>query len=221
MLRVSPLVGFAKSHRRRMALEFVASASNNGSTITIPATAAAGHIGVLADMVWSGISTTSVTPTNWTTPSGGDSGNGSHRMVVSYKILTGSDPGAAITGMNEDTERKIMGVWRFRDGRAIKSVTVIDTNVEAPAGGNPAEQTCTPLSGLQAPVLGLGFAAHEFSVNDFSTAPTWDGNLTGSSDFTRLAYIFYQNGLPAADFSVDIGDMGNHNFLGSMALRVD
>ena len=221
MLRVNPLVGFAKSHRRRMALEFVALASSNGSTIVIPATAQGGQLAVLADMVWSGISTTSVTPTNWTTPSGGDSGAATHRMVISYKILASGDEGDTITGMNEDTERKIMGVWRFRDGRPIKSVTVIDCNVEAPAAGNPAQQTVTPVTG-QIPILGLGFAAHEFAVDDFSTAPTWDGNQTGGgSDQTRLAYIFFQRGVVPADFNVDIGDMGNHNFLGSMALRVD
>lgn len=201
-------------------LELVAITGLNQQTITIPSTAKAGDLAVLADMVWSAISTTSVTPSGWTTPANGDSGNGSHRMVVSYKILGGSDPGATITGMNEDNERKVMGVFRFRDGRPITSVTVLDCNVDAAGGNNPAQQTVTPVSGAR-PILGLGFAAHEFGVSDFSVAPTWDGNQTAAGgDTVRLAFKFFQNGEPPADFNVDIGDMGNHNFLGSMAIRV-
>lgn len=92
-------------------LKFQTSTQNSSSsTITVPATAAAGDIAVLCDSRM-GTSSSAVTPTGWTNVV--NYYNSPYRLMVSYKVLAAGDVGATVTGIASGTiTQKIMLIFR-------------------------------------------------------------------------------------------------------------
>ncbi len=134
----------------------VSTGASSSSTINIPSGVTTGDTVVLVDQALSSTSTpTAVTPSGFTsilTQSGGTYG----RYNISYKVITDpADAGTTLTGMNGDTNKKIILVFRgsrgysrttsgsdvssggFNTTATPSSVTVSDTSVDGYADGIP------------------------------------------------------------------------------------
>ncbi len=132
----------------------VSTGASSSSTINIPSGVTTGDTVVLVDQALSSTSTpTAVTPSGFTsmlTQSGGTYG----RYNISYKVITNpADAGTTLTGMNGDTNKKIILVFRgsrgysrttsnistggFNTTATPSSVTVSDTSVDGYADGIP------------------------------------------------------------------------------------
>lgn len=189
---------------------FVASSKSDlGSTITVPATAAAGDLAVLLDRAGAGTYVpTTVVPTNWTSIS--NQGGGSFlqyaRQILSYKILASGDPGATITGMNGTVNSKVMLV--FRPSAAMAAV-IEDVNEEL-TSSTPSSQVVEATTKPYVVIGGTGT----------SGTPTWDTSwydATVSATRIELAYKLF-NTTPA-NVTISVPDGGNTNVLQSCAIR--
>lgn len=211
MLVATQLAGFAAGNLGFSQFTFRASASVRSNQITIPSGAKAGDFAMLFDRAANtfGSAPSSVTPSGWSTISGmanvQDGGVIHVRYRVCRKILTASDPGTAITGMNGDTEDKHMLVF----GANVSSATVADTDVEG-VTADPSAQTVTAASGTP-PLIVFGVAAiYSGTSPTFSTAsPSFDDTVSTTAMVT--GYKIY-NSSPA-DHTVDMNDLGNGNYL--------
>jgi hypothetical protein len=135
-----------------LTLTQVLSATSTASTITWPATLAAGDLAVMFDSGNSeGPPPTTVVPSGFTSIINTTDGSFG-RMICSYKILTGSESGS-LTGMNAADNRKAMVI--FRGSRAIIRVTVADTAGQLGVGIDPAAQTVNA-SGQATPLIVFG-----------------------------------------------------------------
>jgi hypothetical protein len=191
---------------------FVNSASSTGSTITIPADAAAGDIAVLYDLAQmsSGLPTL-VTPSGWTNRV--NSTINTTRSAVATKVLVGGDPGLSITGMDGNSSDKKMIVV-FRPDVPIVTVTASTFSSEV-TNGDAALQTVSA-SGVSPPVIvlgGNGLANLGSASIPFSTAsPAFDATVVAASNLT-IGYKLYSSA--PADHSIDIDDEGFNNSLWS------
>lgn len=196
-------------------ITFVDSAVSSGTTITVPALAAAGDFAYLVDAAEdvSGLPTT-VVPGGWTnivnTP-----GANQIRVIHSRKVLAGGDLGAVVTGMNGDsTDQKIMLV--FRTVFTIGSVTASTYNQEA-TPNDPSQQTVTA-SGQTPPLIVFCSAATDggggpaFNVE----SPALQSKITQGK--LLVGYTIY-NSSPANQ-SIDMADLGPENTLQSGYVRL-
>lgn len=180
----------------------VLSATSTASTITQPVGIQAGDLLVLLDMATSVGNPTSVTPTGWTTPSGGDlSDGGFDRQMISYKLADGSEGGVSITGMSGGINTQ-KALYVFRGDKPITSLTISTVNNQI-TSGDPAAQNVAA-SGGTAPLVVLGcYGAENSAVTPRTMTPAKDGEINGST-FAYLAYKIY-NSAPA-DVTVDKDD---------------
>lgn len=194
-------------------LTLVGSASSTGGTIVVPSTAKAGDIAVLWDASVRGASTapTAVTPTNWTnfanTVSSGTVAN--VRAMMDYKIFDGGDPGATVTGMDDDFDRKFMRV--FRPNRPISAVTLGTLNSQFTTG-DPSTQTVLA-AGQACPLIVVAHWATEASHNfsgDASFTPAADESVIGSAR-SAIAYKVF-SGAPS-DITVDASNGALDKFI--------
>jgi hypothetical protein len=192
-------------------LAHVDDAVSTGATITIPAGALAGDLAVLFDSAANTITgiPALVTPTGWTSDETRAAPD-LNRWNISHKILTASDPGAVITGMDGNTDRKLMSV--FRGSRPITLVTAADVFSDE-TSGNPASQTIDAAAGV-APLIVMGFV-YGISGGDFSSAvPAFDAEYDGGQAAVELGYKIYDTA--PQDHTIDAADTGTQNFLASL-----
>lgn len=202
-----------------------ATISANSATITGSASILAGDILVLADAVWNSAATppASSVPTGFvqiTTAAGGSASQ--TRMTISYKVATGAEASASITGMSgTGGAAKVLMV--FRPNALLSTVTPLDAGQEY-TGGNPAAQTITAATG-PAPLIVIGAYSSASAVNPRTftvgggAAKDGETQATGGSSVDLwLAYKLY-NSAPA-DVVVDMDDEGTDNILESCYLSV-
>lgn len=209
------LVGFGAGVR---ALSFVDSASSTGASVTIPAIAAVGDVAILVDYVVSfSAAVTKVVPSGWTelVDTAGTAVGDYYRVIASYRILTSGQPGASVTGMNEDGENKLMLVFRHANG--ISSITPSTWNSEI-GDGDLASQAANA-SGGTAPLIVIGAACIEGGTASFSTAsPAFDDTVASSDADILMGYKLYDNS--PANHTIDMNDLGNNNALVSGYLQI-
>lgn len=148
-------------------LTFIESVRTPNATITVPASSEEGDLAILVQYAQG---SALVTPSGWTIIE--DTGADSLRVSSSYKILTSSDPGSSVSGMDGSTDRKIMKI--FRPDEEIDSVTVADKS-EQITSGVPSNQT-VQASLRQSPVVVCGISAYDFTLSapPLSSSPTFD-----------------------------------------------
>ena len=205
-----------------LTFSFVASATSEDSTITIPASAIAGDFAILFDAAeGQGASISSVVPAGWTSivDTFAASGSRSIRSLVSYRKLVAAG-GGSITGMNADGETKIMLV--FRPSSSISSTVVSTWNAEM-TSGDPASQTVSA-SGVATPLIVFAFATKGETGTALPAFTTETPAMTNVTKFgtaydpeVRLGYTIY-NSSPSNQ-SIDIGDNGAMNGLQSGYVR--
>lgn len=182
-------------------ISFVASADANNTSITIPASAQAGDVAILADGAANTTATipTSVTPTGWTlanSESYSYTGYDSIRTNVSYKVLDAGDPGASISGMTGgSTSQKAMVVFRPDVSlTALVAGTVAHGNDISGSQIN-ANVTC---SSVAAPLVVIAV----YRISPGSGAPTFTFSPGKSSAVDRientvvalrLAYVIFNS----------------------------
>lgn len=186
---------------------FVASATVNGTTPTIPATAQAGDFCVALDYAHDadGTAPVLVTPSGWTNVADNaiSQGSDSPRAAIWYRILAGGDANPVFmagAGGGGSRTRKILIV--FRPDATIATV-VPSTPTGQATTGDPASQTIA-MSGKTVPVIGV---AHYCAQNNPATR-TWTGGspteINNSAQFGK--YLVY-NSSPA-DATIDMPDNG-------------
>jgi hypothetical protein len=177
----------------------------------------AGDILVLLQWSSGGAIPTTVIPSGFTTVTTIDNA-ASRKMNVSYKLATGAEASAAITGMDDTSDQKILAY--FRPNIPATTLTLASVGQEYNLN-DPAAQTVASGSGTP-PLIVLGAYGSQgvIATRTFTVAgsPAADGELSeASNDLVYLKYKIY-NSSPA-DVVVDMGDSGQ-NFLVSCYIRV-
>lgn len=223
MLRMNQLIGFGgrRSVEVLDTLSFIATtSSNNLATIDLPASGIeAGDLLMLFQIAVTvpAANITAVTPTGWTNLADSgrlDASSAAHRLMVDYKIATGSEDGTTITGMaGSATDRKI--VAQFRGNTAIAAISIHDLETEVTAN-NPSAKTNNAGSGV-VPLIAFGNYFANVAVDPRTFSPAEDGELavTGSSIF-YVKYKIY-NSSPS-NHTIDMDDEGT-NVLSSFYIQ--
>lgn len=182
-------------------LEYLRRNTSTGATVAWPSVAA-GDIAVIFDCATnvSG-AVTAVTPTDFTNMvniNGGTIPTG--RLMVSWKICTGSESGN-LTGMDgNNTDQKALMIF----GAGASSLAHSTWNKQHTTG-NPTSQSVVA-SGGNAPLIVFGAAASNDAAPAFSTAsPAFDEQFTVG--VMRVGYKVY-NSSPA-DHTIDTNETGS------------
>ena len=186
----------AAANQRVTSISFVASNTSTTGSVTVPSSARSGDFALFIDRDGNATGT----PPSQVSPSGWDFidtiaatvTGGSARSSIFHKILTSSDPGATVTGMNNGFARKIILV--FRPDCGITSVT-IGSYAEYLANGTNS-QTITSGSGA-APLVVIAHMACNVgqTLNTRSFTPTQDATVSSAAS-QEARYKIY-NSSPA------------------------
>jgi hypothetical protein len=216
----------AAAAKRSIVLSFIAATTSvNSATITGSASIVAGDVLVLLDSVWNSgaLPPASSVPTGFTqiTTAAGVAVDRT-RMTISFKLATGAEASASITGMTgSGGAAKVLSV--FRGAPVVSAISAFDPGQEHTTG-NPTAQTITAGGGV-APLLVIGAYSGELAVNPRtftvggSAAKDGETQASGGTFINSwLAYKIY-NASPA-DVVVDMDDEGSDNTLESCYLQV-
>lgn len=192
----------------------IADATSTAATIVGPAAIEAGHLLVLLDRATGKSSTpTTVLPSGFVSISNQTLGEA--RQILSYKIATGAEASASLTGMTGDfTMGKVLVV--FEGDAAIASITPQDVGGQA-TDGNPASQNVAAGGGA-VPLVVLGaYGTFLAAVDPRGFSPAKDGEVSAGSNHLYLAWKIY-NASPA-NVDIDMDDEGGSNILQSCYLE--
>lgn len=199
-------------------LSQVASATSTSSSVTGPSTILAGDLLVLWDIAINSVSSAPATAV----PSGFTAAinftQALIRAIVSYKIATGVEASATLSGMSGTNGTYAQGkcLYVFRGNAPVTAVAVNDANSENTVG-DPTAQVINA-SGGAAPLIVLGaYNGFNGAVDPRSFSTTKDGEINSDTK-NYLAYKIY-NSSPS-DTTIDMDDEGNSNTLISCYLGV-
>lgn len=186
----------AAANQRVNSISFVASTNTSSGTITVSNSARSGDFAIFIDRDGRTVSTppTLVTPSGWTLIDtiGVAVTGGSSRASLFYRVLTSSDPGATVTGMNNGFARKILLVFRPDVGAS----TITIASVAEYMGNGTASQTVTSGSGSVPLVVIAHMATNtNTSLGTRSFSPTQDATVTNGA--TQEARYKIYNASPA------------------------
>lgn len=193
----------------------------NTTSLTIPADYQVGDICILYNVAKNNTASTPTTviPTDFLVLDNATAiqilSTDSCRGIISWKQLVSGDPNTALTLMNSnDTRRGIL--QGFRPSRPVKAVPYewhqrIDA---ANFSGEPVNTVVS--SGERGPVIIVGAAASDGTIDPFTWSPTEDSSNSAS---TTRAGIKAYNTSPA-NVGIDIADEGAYNGLTTGGFRI-
>lgn len=197
--------------------QIASTTSSNSATVTGSASIVAGDLLVLLDAVWNlgANPPASSVPTGFTSIVTSSLGTANAtRATLSFKIATGAEASASITGMTgTGGASKILTV--FRGNVAITSASALDPE-QTSTDANPAALTVNASSGTPPLVVVAGYSSsaavnpRTFTVGG-SAAKDGEQNGTGTLLDDWLAWKIY-NSSPA-DVVIDMDDEGLSNTL--------
>lgn len=188
-------------------VSFVTSGTSTAANVTGPAGIQAGDILVLYDAAGNTSGTPStVIPSGFTELAGASAGTRNRR--VSYKLATGAEASASITGMN-GTSANHKAILVFRGDATATSVSPGGVVQPAITDGNPADETITAGGGA-APLIVVGAYGSTGAVSPIIFTPTEDGTVSVTTAIL-IRYKIY-NASPA-DVTIGMNDEGNGNGL--------
>ncbi len=205
--------GAALLTRRVATLTYITSATSTLGTITIPATAQAGDLALYTDICFP--SPVEVVPTGFTKWAGGLLNT--VRMVSAYKILVSGDPGASITGMNDDNDNKAMII--VRGNIPITSVAYGGATAGTPAqeytGSNPASQSINAgtLAGAPSVICSTAYGSNGTTTGQVVWSPNEDAIIAAGGGTLGSLYYLVQN--TPANVTIDMPDQGTTNMIAS------
>lgn len=188
------------------------SGSTNANSLTIPATAQAGDIAVIADNINTAGTTTA--PSGWTLIRS-DSVSSNITLTSYYKVLASNEPGSTVTSPDTSTTDHFMlcTVFRPNSGSVISGVTLNSDSGEATTG-DPTIKTSS-MSGAVTPTIGFIVFAQRGSNNagmSIATTPAGDGSATTLDESSRVVlrtyYKIYNSGSTPANMTGDLNDSG-------------
>jgi hypothetical protein len=191
-------------------LTFVTTATADATSINVPSgpTAAAGDLAILMDLQSGPSAATTVNPSGWdeivnSTTTG-------LRSICSWKILTGGDLGASVTGMTASGGVVAKMILVVRPNSPITAVSELSVNQQS-TSADPTLQTITASNG-PAPLIIIG----TFRGSGGTPTPSGTLNSTGTAlvfagSVTRGRYHIY-NSSPS-DLTWDCNDIGSQTLL--------
>jgi hypothetical protein len=184
-------------------VDFTTSSGDTQPSISIPATAQAGDLAIYYTAA-TGLAINKVFPPDFTEVRE-DHDVDDARMVSGYKILTSSDAGAALTGMNDDHE--FSAVMVFRPSRPITSVNTFSVNGQATIV-DPSPQT---IDMSLAPSYNAILAV-AFMVGTTTVVESVPGSMTlvAPSSNSHAFYQIFNTGDALTNLTVDMPDEGDN-----------
>jgi hypothetical protein len=196
----------------------VASATSAATTVTGPASIIAGDLLVLLDMAFNATLPASTVPSGFTII-WDQNDTVSQRTIMSYKIATGAEASASLTGM-AGSALVNKQLYVFRGDSAIAAVSVLDVDSQF-TSGNPTAQTITSGSGVAPLVVLAGYSA-DTAINPRTFTVGGVAAKDGELAHGVLAYLAYKiyNAAPA-NVVIDMDDEGGSNNLGGCYIQVE
>lgn len=204
----------AAAARRVTSLSYLDSATSTATTITVPSGVQTGDVGILLDeaLNFSGSPPSATVPSGWTSLV--DTAGTITRQIISAKVLSSSDAGTTLTGMDGAVgESKSLLV--IRPNAPATAFAAYSTAGEITAN-NPAAQVVAASGGVAPLVVVAGYTSTG-TLSGVSFSPSQDGTITNGTT-QELRYKFY-SGSPA-DVTVDMADSGSINWMQSLYLQV-
>ncbi len=193
-------------------MTFITAAVSNSTSVTWP-TVQAGDVAFVFNMN-GGIGTvpTEVVPTGFTRFSTSTVAS-TARYTASSKILTGSESGS-LTLQSGSSNRAVLLL--FRGTQPITNLAFSTIGLEGQSG-NPSSQTV--LSNTEAgPIIVLACATG-LAVTTFVTeTPNFAAVTSTANNHMKVGHTIY-NTVGTTNHTVDMGDVGNANFLNSFFVR--
>ena len=193
-------------------MTFITSAVSNSTSVTWP-TVQAGDVAFVFNMN-GGIGTvpTEVVPSGFTRFSTSTVA-ATARYTASSKILTGSESGS-LTLQSGSSDRAVLLL--FRGTQPITNLAFSTIGLEGQSG-NPSSQTV--LSNTEAgPIIVLACATG-LAVTTFVTeTPNFAAVTSTANNHMKVGHTIY-NTVGTTNHTVDMGDVGNANFLNSFFVR--
>jgi hypothetical protein len=191
-------------------LTFVTTATADATSINVPSgpTAAAGDLAILMDLQSGPSAATTVNPSGWdeivnSTTTG-------LRSICSWKILTGGDLGASVTGMTASGGVVAKMILVLRPDQPITTVSELSVNQQS-TSADPTLQTITSSNG-PTPLVVIGtFRGSGGTPTPSGTLNTTGTALTFASATVRGRYHIY-NSSPS-DLTWDCNDIGSQTLL--------
>lgn len=195
-------------------MSFFNSANTTSSTITWPGSLQAGDVAFVFNMS-GGIANVpaEVVPSGFTRFSTSTIAS-TARYTASSKILTGSESGSLTLQNGNGSNRGVMIV--LRGTQPITNLSFSTIGLEG-TSGNPASQTV--LSNTEAgPIIVLACATG-LAVTTFVTeTPNFAAVTSTANNHMKVGHTIY-NTVGTTNHTVDMGDVGNANFLNSFFVR--
>lgn len=185
---------------------------SNQTSFTIPAGAQANDFAIIANL---GINMLSL-PSNVATPAGwtllGDGSNVYMRTKLFYRKLTGTDPGASVSGLlsgNAGYGGLFLLFRGLQPGYTV-SATLVGVNTTS---GDPAAISI-PMNGKAAPALAVGLHAIAMSGSPLLQTTSASMEKVEASSALTVSYQTYNPPGPiSGNLTVDVGDSANDNHL--------
>jgi hypothetical protein len=190
-------------------MEYITSATSQGTGVVVPATAAIGDFAILFDR--SG-STTDTTPSGWTQINGVTTSG--IRSNISYKKLVSGDPGASITGMG-NAPSKLLMIFRSNTGTFTTASFSSVSNQATTAA--PTAQTVV-VSGQATPNLVFAHYASNGAVTSRGfTGYTWNDPVAGqelqggsTTQYVKWYLLNKNNDDQTSNFTISMADNGTN-----------
>lgn len=197
-------------------MAFVTSSVSATTSVSIPATAQAGDVCFLINIVrdTSGSANAAVTPSGFSKAvdlTGSASGDG-FRFVVHTKVLTSGDVGASVAGVSGT--KVALHCLVFRPTKPVATISALYSNQSATTG-TPATLGYTPGSS-DLPIVYVAAAIGNGNT-PLTTSPA---GFSGADVSTSSTASFYVSNNSLTAISSSTVDSGNWTFLGAAALKV-
>ena len=178
--------------------EFVAIGESSGSAnITVPSAAKAGDVAIFIDVAYQLFSTpAAVVPSGWSEFISNSSVN-YRRFVWMWKVLTASDPGSTVTGMNKSDANKVILVFRFYNSK--KSPSIVEAAAQLAWFNDPSPQT------VHASNYGYGSVTGAFIWGSGGN-PSYNSGDFDASNLDSISYIntaYKLNNITNSDNTID------------------
>lgn len=198
--RTTPVVSFKSS-------------AEGTTSLTLPSGISAGDIIVVYNQAETSGGPAPVTPSGYTSII--DAGSGTnYRAIFSYKISTGSDSGATVTGM---TQTPTIIALVFSTGKTDPIITV-NSPVGSVSNSAPASRTVPSATG-SVPLIVLGANRTETpGTIQMTWSPAEDASVPSPKAGRNVFYKIYSSS--PADISISQSDGGFGNILVSFYLSV-
>lgn len=205
-----------------LSLSFLFSTGSVTTSHTVSASAQAGDLAILHCGANGSGSYAGATPAGWTQVcySRTTSGTGAVWGVFAYKVLTGGDIGATLTGLPTGGGGASSTITYYRPSKAITTVSLVGTAGDEATTAAPTNQSMNiALANDPAYVALIGYVANNSITTRGSTVSMTEITERASGFWSYVKYKIYNIGDTLEFITASMADYGN-NCLQSFFLSV-